>query len=594
MSNRPNNAIWKIQARDGLSPEQLLSHVIEQYQKKVDDNPRKHSKLQSVALSEGQQNNNIHLYMRKRIVGGMYSFVKDYLHSSAEEKDFAYYPIDTCLFIVTSDNLYVVTSGSGYHIIEDFVDYSFPFEVAKKVVANSFTAAEKRKFAGAALNINEKYRRDYIIDKSKSLDSIWKSLIGKVDPTQLPNNNFLSEIIDPDKPPTAEIKSSFTLKKSLSLGDIIKLINAIETLPEPTGDHKKAMEFLDCLQPVKVGSLRKKLKAQLIETIRRAISGEISVDFDICDPKDIDRYHGGSNYAIGSNELSDNHPDIDEVIKALGEQFGEILEDEDKFVKSVCGASFTYTVGEDGELISNNILSMFHGQLELDGQVYFLMDNNWYRGQGDFLKLLLEDFVEQIFCSPSPTFIDAKSNISLLEWKNDWNEGDFNKEQAKVAGYYYGDEIFLRKGHGKIELFDLLYIDIENKNTYIIHVKDDFDAKMRDVCSQISTARDVIESAAKSDMGELKTYYSEWVKNKINADKNVDETTFLGWFGKDYTKIYIVVCSTNNNFTVDEFNKNIKMQSYVAKREILATREDFRGKDNQFHLTHSKKEAKSE
>ena len=587
MGRRQNNAIWKIQDRDNHTPQQLIDHILEQYRRRVEEDPCKYASLKKVALNDTAQAASLSLYIRTRSIPGVYDFTEDVLASSVAKSDFSYYSKDTCLFIKTSTGLYVVTSGSGYHIIEDFVDYAYPFDIAKKLIANSFKAAQKRQLAGSALSVDEKYRRDITIDKTKNIQNIWKTLIGKLDTTQLPDSNFLNEIIDTEKPPTAEIKSSFSLRKRLSLSDTIRLVNAIEGLPEPSEEHKKNMEFLDCLQPVKRSSLKRKLNAHLKAELLSALRGNRRLDLDVCDPNDIERYVAGSAFELGKASLGDERPDIENVISALGEQLQEAIEDDELFAQKIQNVRFKYIVGEDGQSISLPILHMLHGQMVFEREVYFRIDKNWYLGQGDYLDNLVNDFVACVFQGNNPLLSQKVGKTQLINWDESWDEDAFNKAQAKEQGFYLGDKIFLQRGYGKIEIFDLLYVDEENITVHFLHVKDDFDAKIRDACSQVETARDVIASFSQN-VDDFKAYYQAWSKNPLNT--GVDEGVFLSWFDVDkYAHVFDIVCSTKHDFTEQEFINNKKMQSYVAKREIIIAKEDFRGKDKELRLIHAKK-----
>lgn len=588
MSKRQNNAIWKIQNRWTLTPRELRDHVLNQYEKRKKDEPNRFAPLQEVKLNDISQNRGLSLYIRIRPSKGMLPFVESIIDISDNEKTFGYVSKDTCLFLETDKNLYVVTSGSGYHIIQDFVDYSYPFDVAKKLIANSFKSAQKRKMTGLEFSVDEKYRRDITIDKRKNLDSIWKSLVGKIDVNLLPGDNFLREIIDLEKPPTAEVKSSFTLKKSLSLQEVIRLISSLENLPDPSPEHKKEMDFLDCLQPVKKPTLKKELDAELRSLLLSALRDGTKLDFDVCDPDDLSRYSAGSNFKIGKTMLdSDESPTIDTVIGAIGEELKEAVEDDELFAKKLSNLRFTYDEAEDGISQSFQLTKMFHGQINFKDDTYFLIDKNWYYGQGDYLSNLVDDFIECVFSSPNPLLVETIDGVKLIEWKSNWDEDAFNKAQSKNDGFYYGDKINLQRGYGKIELFDLLYVNEDTKQVYLLHVKDDFDAKMRDVCSQVENSRDVI-TQSKQLIQDFKNYYASWSKNSVNAC--ISEDAFLKWMDSaQYEHTFIIVCSTPHDFTEEVFAQNRKLQSYVAKREIIVSKQEFRGKDVPLRIMHTKK-----
>jgi len=121
-----------------------------------------------------------------------------------------------------------------------------------------------------------------------------------------------------------------------------------------------------------------------------------------------------------------------------------------------------------------------------------------------------------------------------------------------------------------VELFDLLKVDREARRLYVIHTKDGFGAKMRDACSQISLSRELIAQDNKTGKKVLTEYYVRWSKAAPNA--NVPLAEFLSWF--DLETVYLVLASTRTTFAPAAFGRTLN--SHIARREILTTRNEFR------------------
>jgi hypothetical protein len=122
---------------------------------------------------------------------------------------------------------------------------------------------------------------------------------------------------------------------------------------------------------------------------------------------------------------------------------------------------------------------------------------------------------------------------------------------------------------------------------YIIHVKGGFDAKMRDACSQISISSEVIQSDLQNGKPVLGRYYEEWAKHAINASRNVPKEDFLSWFEENRI-VYMVLASTTVDFVPISFESNI-LRSHIARREVIATRNEFKGRGYMFQLAHTKR-----
>jgi hypothetical protein len=69
--------------------------------------------------------------------------------------------------------------------------------------------------------------------------------------------------------------------------------------------------------------------------------------------------------------------------------------------------------------------------------------------------------------------------------------------------------------------------------------------------------------------------------------QGVSETVFLSWF--DYDLIYVVLCSTNKEFVVEDFTKN-RLPSHIARRKILTTKNEMKRNGRNFRLAHTKYE----
>jgi hypothetical protein len=152
-------------------------------------------------------------------------------------------------------------------------------------------------------------------------------------------------------------------------------------------------------------------------------------------------------------------------------------------------------------------------------------------------------------------------------------------------GFYYGDKLFARSDRGKVELFDLLKVDEPAGQLYIIHSKDRFDAKMRDACSQIAMSSEVIGGDLDRGSHLLASYFDEWAASLEN--KGISKSTFLGWFKLEL--VYVILCSTRHRFVQSDFEKDV-LHSHIARREILATKNEFRGRGLSFRLAHTQRE----
>jgi hypothetical protein len=288
-AKRADNSLWKILVPDGAKPAAQLRRLIRLYEARSKREPDKYKPLESIALQQPVAGVTLSLYVRSRLSPGLFPFVADYLESDDDKRKFFTGGVDACLFIATSSSLFAVTSGSAaYHIIEDDVDYAFPFDTAKKLIANSFTASTVREFAGPRTGTTETYRRRHSIVNSESFGKVWKQLRARLDASLLPEDSYLLTIVDANRPPAIDVRSSFVLKKRLDLIQLVSLAQELEELPSAPPEQLRQLSFLDNLYVVRRKPLVEELWRRIVENLRLiAFDRNEAFDLDVCDPDDL-------------------------------------------------------------------------------------------------------------------------------------------------------------------------------------------------------------------------------------------------------------------------------------------------------------------
>jgi uncharacterized protein (TIGR04141 family) len=303
-NKRSNPALWRIVPHgEGGKPKKQITSIRREYRRLTREDAFRYPPLQKVRLQQKLPGVELELYIRHRSVPGWFDFVEPYLASPNDVSLFSYRAVDTCLFLIVADSLFAVTSGFGYRVFDEFTDYGFPFDVAKKLVANNFTSAEVRELAGRRAGPAEVFRRPTSMSNSDSLGKVWKRLIGRIDVDQLPAGSFIGSIIDPKKPAAIEVKSSFTLRKNMSVADLAALAQELDNLPDASPEQLKQLAFLDNLYLVRSAELADQLKTQLFENLRRAARKRHDLDLDLADPDDIAGFQTGASYKLSRWEL---------------------------------------------------------------------------------------------------------------------------------------------------------------------------------------------------------------------------------------------------------------------------------------------------
>ncbi|MCL2094981.1 TIGR04141 family sporadically distributed protein [Candidatus Saccharibacteria bacterium] len=584
MNKRSNNAIWKIAAVEGLSSSQRLEAILRGHQERVGQSGGMLPDLEELTLQD--QNQGIRIFRRKREARGLFAFIEDVLappHDRVE--DFKYFPQDICIFIEAKHGLYVITSGMGYHVIEDYVDYNFPFDVAKKIVANRITHSQTRNLTGSSLSTDERYRGYKHILKSEVTAKVWKNLAGKLNSSVIPPNNPLLEIIDIEKPPTAEIKSSFTLRKSLSLADTVRLVGALDELPAPTEEQKTAMAFLDCLMPVKSKADKNKLKQHLIQVVLDAARMSHPLDYDVCDYKSFERLYAGSDFKVDNVSLGvDDPPGIADIMGAI-EGVVEGMDDEAARIR-ISRMKLTYVDQGTETPVALSLLKALNGQIDMGSRAYFHVDGVFYFASTDFMQNVLSDFVNA--CFGDGGICVEQAIHGLREWTRGEDEDRYNEEQSRQDDFMLGHKVFVG-GQSRIEPFDLLRVDRANKLVYLYHVKRGFDAEFRDLCGQIRMAHDFLSSMTDSDLKD----YSANLRDRVLPDGtrpngDVSEDDFMEWMkvGGGYKKVFVLTCVTSREFTRSTLTDRRVFPALIPRYEVLLTHSELNSRGADIQIVH--------
>ena len=585
-AKKSNIAIWKIDRTldvfSAKNTDENLDFIKSSYKK---------GGLKNVALnSDTYQEKKIRVLRTERVSEGWATFLKDILPEdlSEEKKREVFFSAnkDLVFFIYDENDIFAITSGAGYFIIQSYIDERFPFEVAKRMMTGNFKSAEIRDLTGLVYSQSRNFRRDYSFSRRESFGKVWKKLTGTMDATLLKDSHYISDFTTAGskKKSNADIKSSFTFRKSITIEQVFNLVKEIQVIlkREPTEEQKKIFNFLDTLKEVTSKKVKEELRDALIEHIYSFITdkSKSEFDFDFCHPKEVAAFLYGNTYKICEGLEWADSPSATEVLLKIRDSSKIDKTTSENFKKSFLKHSMTFKITDDEDLtFSDNLWKYFHGEIQFGKNKYFLIDGKWYQVVGDFLKRLSEDFIEEIFSSSAPII-----NLPLIDWKAE-NEGKYNILQAKEKDFYMGDKVFLKKSEkGNIELFDHLFV--KDNKVFLIQVKDGFNASIRDACSQIQMSAEIIENNITSkNYSELKAYYFEF--SKVNKD--ISEKTFLELLaGEKSDRTYILAFAHKEDFSKENFIAG-KFQSEIAKFEVLGLVQAFRASGWKFGIAPIKK-----
>lgn len=234
------------------------------------------------------------------------------------------------------------------------------------------------------------------------------------------------------------------------------------------------------------------------------------------------------------------------------------------------GFDFNYTLsgirvaGYKGAQRKTNAMFTQHitCEINVNARPVFYIDTNWYKVNNDFINTI------NTICADMLTKNFLRENILHIPWLKGMSEGEYNLKYENIANFRVFDKIISQN----IELCDLYYED--DNSIYLIHVKDGFDAKIRDVSNQIMISATRFWNDKNSGTFE----FLDGIINKYNAlatnnARQIDRNLFLN--GLNTKDIYFVMAFKSSLATHLDIRTSIEtLNSNIAKYSLIQCMRD--------------------
>jgi len=149
----------------------------------------------------------------------------------------------------------------------------------------------------------------------------------------------------------------------------------------------------------------------------------------------------------------------------------------------------------------DSVLDHLHGEVEHNGNHYFLVDGKFYAAEDSFIDRVKADFVSLLageYFAPDSTLVMGDYLVTHS------SEGDYNESYIGKTGWLVADRAFV----DNVEVADLFHWN--GDKLYIIHNKVGYGVAVRDVCSQILHSMKIIDRLKDSgDRAMIENYYDK-------------------------------------------------------------------------------------
>lgn len=477
---------------------------------------------------------------------------------------------------IKTKKIYASTGGYAHITVQEVATNDFGIEILSRIVKiddKALKSTKERNLTGGIQGEVKYFRNDYNLYENDSFGKIYNELNASLTKEILVKTfGFMAKDLIGNSLCIA--KNSFSLKKSVSFSELLKIIKRCENLleKEPTVEINNVN---------KVSRSEKVLMDNLFENI-----ANLAFDYYTNDDKfysieishkEFDKYFQASvsklsfNYKRKTQEIifDDVIRDINEIIIKIKDLCGGDISKEE-FMKIIATASLETFDENNLSLTRDKLINHFCTELVFKGNTYFLIEKDWYSIKKTFIDNINE---RTTYFLKEYNYVGSK----LENWRgiteNDYNSSYLGKEDTFV---------FDKFTHLNIEACDIL--KIEKKEVYFYHIKKGFDNSMRDLCNQVHIASRKILEDVKNEHKYLAELY-DLVKNnhgKSEYSKNA-KGQFLGLTKKKFIdsikgkKIIFVLAVLDTAKTKRSLLNNIeKFDSNIAKFTLIELSKNMR------------------
>lgn len=498
----------------------------------------------------------LQLYRNVKTRPSTSSWVKFFDGSGIELEDIQNQMQHLVCFVAVDGELYAYTAGQSAVSFERFVDISFPIEVGRRVARAEIKGAKSSQITGSTLASDVHFRDPRRITYAESLDNVWMALSGQLRASVL-GEVVLKDIFGPKSKIRLDVTSAIRLGPRIETPQ--KLIALIRWLAAKSDEALPDDDPWAGLDAIKVLNPRK--KKDLIEKLRKALADRIFVKKDWSNMTvshvEASLYDNATSYAVIQGDAvlyeEDTQPELSDIVGRMTVDAVNVLSNFSSVIIQTENSDYFQGISTTAPLMNH-----LHGEIRHDGKTYFLLAGKWYEVDATYIEQITKDFLETL------TSLDLDpARVGLREWKQESSEGEYNETASKAQVFINGDRVLT----DNIELFDGLVSD--GATTYIVHVKRNFDVKVRDVRSQVINSAQIIENDLHiGTMAKLKQHHSRLVLRK-RTDLSEDE--FLTLF--ENPRVYVVAYGSEvkvGESTISQFG------SSVARMEIVSLNNQFR------------------
>ena len=432
--------------------------------------------------------------------------------------------ISYILSYLRNDNLFLLTGGLGSNYISEYTQKNYGLYLLPKIMKENSPVVKtvlEDKMSGNKISSKHSNRNSTTINIENDMSSIFREL-------SLEINDEIVDVLDIDLEEDRKIKNlnivakdSFVIRKSISLENLIKVLNRLIII-EKKEDNFTLGYFVDIK---KYGYSSKKLNEILLDDL---VNKKLD-NFLLIGDNYLDYCIGANKYIVSDLENKVVYEsDVPITIDAI---FENCLPE--KITKTSVDMLLKYTLSvsndNDITLFPTKLKQCLQGHIEDENKVpFFLFNGNWLMFDNKYINNLDIEYKNNY---NQMINIDEKL-YSIISNKDDTLTEDLYNKKFDDSNDIIVSHTVL---NNNIELADLIYYD--EKNLYLIHNKLKFQGNgVRDVLNQILTSSTFIKHYLyeKNRKEIFEKYYDDIIKKYPNNQKikSLSRNDFISLFEK--------------------------------------------------------------
>lgn len=547
------------------SADKIINYIVDKHRKLVNDVKSIGKKIPEVTHDEVTYYSYVYNETLKD------SYWKNFLPSSiSNNHNFDILKISFVLFACIKGDIFATVGGGGIRVLKRYINHRFGLEffeymtIPKDDIVISMTS---RGISGQMTQQSRIFRDGRTLLDSLSFTEI-PTKINLIIRDDLINTvfdfiDFKTDIIYGELGSYFQIKHSITFE---SLHLLFKKINEIHRKfkPNPISTFFKIQEpsLVDKFKVILLDNLRDDMVSNFGAAIT---SSPYKFDIDFIHPSNLQDFYECNRYELKAKgrkiaffETPNRNELYRECLKFIYDNISN-PSDQFEFNKILLGIRVH---GYRDKKVRTHAMFIQHITCEIQylNKPVFYIDSTWYKVKNDFIKTINERSINLIDKNK------LRESFLNIPWDSTVkDEGIYNLKYDGLDGYYVFDKVI----PDNIEFCDIMFEDINT--IYLIHVKDGFDAKVRDVSNQIT----ISANRFWNDFNSGSTAYLETIVESYNKQKSVkiNKTNFINKFKQNKEIIYVMAYKSNRGKQLLR-DKIEKSKSNIAKYSLIQCLQD--------------------